>query len=310
MKNSKSVMIVHEHIGFIGERLSNRFHVLKAWEPTTADQRKQVEAMVVAGDVKLDKEFVESFPNLGLIACFTAGYDGIDVEWASSRGIRVTHAESVNHEDVADHVIGFILAWARGLPDGDKAVRTGTWTANRKILTRSVGGLAVGIVGMGAIGQAIASRCSPFGMRVAWWGPREKPELRHRRASSLLALAQECDTVVVAASANPLNRHLIGAEVLNAIGQNGLFVNVARGSLVNEDQLVDSLRTGRLGAAALDVFATEPTDPAKWRNIPNVLLTPHTAGATHAVLPKLAAQLMANLEAFFDGRELPTPVAA
>ncbi|MBB4291490.1 lactate dehydrogenase-like 2-hydroxyacid dehydrogenase [Rhizobium leguminosarum] len=309
MKANK-VLIAHEQIGFVADALPAKFEVLKAWEPMSSAEKDSITAIVVAGDVSMENSYLAQFRNLGLIACLTTGYDGVDVFWAADHGIRVTRAVEVNHEDVADHAMGLLIAWTRELTTGDAMVRAGAWNASVKVVTRSLSELSVGIVGMGAIGKAVASRCLSFGMPVFWWGPREKEDVPFRRASDLESLARDNNVLIVASSADKSNRHMISGRVLDELGPDGLLVNVARGSLVDEEALIERLKLGRLGGAALDVFEQEPTDPTKWRGVPNIILTPHSAGATQAVLPRLVAQLISNLEAHFGGRELVTPIAA
>lgn len=306
---AKKVLIVHEQIGFVADALPATFDILKAWEPLTPAGRDSVIAMVVSGDVPLQNSYLAEFPNLGLIACLTSGYDGVDIFWAAERGIKVTRAVEVNHEEVADHAMGLLIAWTRGLVTGDKLVRSGEWNGAAKVVTRSLSELSVGIVGMGAIGKAVAGRCLSFGLPVLWWGPRKKDDLPYRRASDLETLARENNVLIVASSADRSNRHMISGKILDALGPDGLLVNVARGSLVDESALIERLQSRKLAGATLDVFEQEPTDPAKWRDVPNVILTPHSAGATRAVLPKLVKQLISNLEAYLGGRDLLTPVA-
>jgi phosphoglycerate dehydrogenase-like enzyme len=193
---------------------------------------------------------------------------------------------------------------------GDAAVRGGGWRADAKTITRSLGGARLGIVGLGAIGEAVARRADAMRMPVTWWGPTPKPDAGRSHANSLLALAEASDILVVAARAHDSNRGLISAEVIAALGADGLLVNVARGQLVDEDALIAALRDGTLGGAALDVFATEPTPAARWDGVPDCVLTPHTAGATDAAVAEMGRQLLANLDAFFAGRDLPGRVTA
>jgi lactate dehydrogenase-like 2-hydroxyacid dehydrogenase len=169
-------------------------------------------------------------------------------------------------------------------------------------------GARLGIVGMGAIGVAIAERAAAMKMRISWWGPRDKPGLPWPRASTLDALAGDSDILVVAARADESNRGLIAAAILDRLGPDGLLVNVARGQLVDETALIRALKEGRLGGAALDVFDPEPTDPARWADVPSVVLTPHTGGATHEAVARMATTLLANLAAHFAARPLPSPV--
>ena len=215
----------------------------------------------------------------------------------------------MNHEDVADHALGLILAHLRRIVAGDRAVRAGGWTTEAKVLTPSLAGKRVGIVGLGGIGEALARRCEVVRMPVAWWGPRDKPHARWPRAGSLMELARDSDVLALACRADEGNRGLVSREVIEALGPDGLLVNVARGQLVDEDALIAALRDGRLGSAALDVYAAEPTPAARWADVPNTVLTPHTGGATLPSVVAMQALLRANLAAFFAGEPLKTPVA-
>jgi len=265
-----------------------------------------VQALIVAGEYPLDSALVERLPNLKLIAVFTAGYDGIDVGWCRARGLEVTHAPGVNHEDVADHAIGLILASRRRITAGDADVRTGRWTAQTRTITASLNGQRVGIVGLGAIGQAVGRRAEAMRMSVGWWGPRAR-DAAWPRADSLLQLARDSDVLVVACRADETNRRLISAEVIRALGPDGLLVNVARGQVVDEDALIAALKDGGLGGAALDVFETEPTDAGRWADVPNTVLTPHTGGATTQAVQGMLGLLLQNLDAVLNGRAAVTP---
>lgn len=307
---ANTIVLAHKQIDFISDRLAPRFRVLRDWDDLSHSQAETVQAIVVAGDIKLEKDMVARYRNAGLIACLTSGYDGVDVAWAKARGLEVSHAVNVNHEDVADHAVGLLIGWVRGLVTGDALVRTGEWDGKHKVVTRSLREVSVGIVGMGASGRAIASRCVGLGLPVRWWGPRSKSDVIYPRSTDLISLARDSNVLIIASSANDSNRHMISDVVLDALGPEGLLINVARGSLIDEDALIAQLRRGGIAGAALDVFAQEPTPPERWRDLPNVILTPHSAGATRAVLPKMIDQLVRNLDAFFSGGRLVTPVAA
>lgn len=283
--------------------------VLTLWDGPDAAALARVDALVWAGEFPLGAALVDAMPRLGLIACFTVGYDGVDLDLAHARGIAVAHAGAANAEDVADHAIGLMIAHRRWIVGGDHHLRAGQWTIEAKTRTRSMGGARLGIVGMGAIGIAIAERAEAMKMRIGWWGPRDKPGLVWPRTDSLAALARESDILAVAARADETNRGMIDAAILDALGPDGLLVNVARGQLVDEVALVAALKAGRLGGAALDVFDPEPTDPARWADVPNVVLTPHTGGATQEAVARMLGMLRANLAAHFEGAPLPAPVA-
>ena len=308
MPNRPALLIMQRHLAPLTAFLESEYTVYRFWEGPPAEAQGQIRALVVAGEFPLDKALIESLPALSLIACFTSGYDGIDVDWCRARGLPVTHAPGVNHEDVADHALGLILAARRQIAAGDRALRAGDWTADSKIITPSLKGQRLGIVGLGSIGEAVARRGEAMRMPVRWWGPREKAS-PWTRSESLLELARDSDILVVACKADESNRGLISGAVIEALGPQGLLVNVARGQLVDETALIAALKDGRLGQAALDVFEEEPTPAERWADVPNTVLTPHTGGATTEAVQGMLMLLIQNLRAAFAGEPLVTPVA-
>ncbi|HEX8469638.1 MAG TPA: 2-hydroxyacid dehydrogenase [Brevundimonas sp.] len=307
MTTRPAVLIMQRHLGQLTPFLERAYDVYRIWEGPPTEVEACIEAIIVAGEFELDKALIERLPNLKLIACFTSGYDRIDVEWCRARGLPVTHAPGVNHEDVADHAIGLIIAARRQIVAGDRALRAGSWTPETRILTPSLKDQKVGIVGLGLIGQAIAARAEAMRMSVRWWGPRNKPA-DWPRAASLLELAKDSDILVVACRADDDNIGLISREVIEALGPSGLLVNVSRGQVLDEDAVIAALKSGALGQAALDVFTEEPVDPAIWADVPNTVLTPHTAGATTEAVQGMLMLLLQNLSAVFAGEPLKTPV--
>jgi lactate dehydrogenase-like 2-hydroxyacid dehydrogenase len=308
MTEKPAILIVQPHLAPIAVMLEADFTVWRLWQAPPVEASHTIGALVVAGEFPVDRALAESLPKLGLIACFTAGYDGVDLAWASERGLKVSHSPGVNHEDVADQAIGLMLAAWRGLIEGHAIVREGRWRPTEKRITPSLAGKHLGIVGLGAIGEATARRAETFGLKVAWWGPNEKPDARWPRAESLVGLAEASDILIVAARAGEANRNLIDRAVIEALGPHGLLVNVARGQLVDEDALIAALKDERLGMAALDVFAAEPTPAERWADVPNVVLSTLTAGATSAALPKMVALTRENLRRFFAGEPLANAV--
>ena len=309
MTQRPALLITPRHLGPLSAFLESSYDVYRLWEAPPIEAAPDVQVVVTAGEYPLDRELLEKLPNLSLVACFTAGYEGIDLEWCKSRGIPVTHAPNVNHEDVADHAMGLIIGSRRNIASGDRLIRSGEWTPEVRNLSASLRNQRVGIVGLGAIGEAVAKRCEAFGMGVKWWGPRPK-DSAWPRAESLTDLAEHSDILVVACRADDTNHHLINAEVIKALGSDGLLVNVSRGHLVDESALIAALTDGSLGAAALDVFETEPTPAEQWANVPNLLVTPHTGGATTEAVQGMLMLLFQNLAAHFGGQPLITPVRA
>lgn len=281
--------------------------VARGWE-LTPDARVRVRAAVHIGADAFPRAEIEALPRLGLIHCLGAGYDGVDVAWCRARGVEVTNGAGVNADDVADYAIGLLIAGWRNITVGDRMIREGRWTRTYgNPAGQSLKGRRLGVVGMGHIGEASALRAQALGLEVRWWGPRPKPEAAWPRVGSLLELAGWTDILLVACRAHEQNRGLISREVIEAVGAEGMIVNIARGSVVDEGALIAALKDGRLGRAALDVFEEEPTPWARWADVPNVVLTPHGAGATTDMAPRLFDRVMENLRLFFAGRPPATP---
>jgi lactate dehydrogenase-like 2-hydroxyacid dehydrogenase len=269
---------------------------------------RTIRAIVHAGEFKLSPDLLAEMPRLGLIACVSVGYDGVDVPWCRSRGIAVTHSTGLNADDVADHAVGMLIAAWRGLVEGDRKLRAGEWTLTDRMRPRhSLRGKTAGIVGLGHIGQAVARRLEAFDMPILWWGPNPK-ESRWTRSPSLLQLAKDCDALMVCSRGDATG--LISREVIDAVGPRGCIVNISRGQVVDEAALIEALKDGRLGMAGLDVFAEEPTPADLWRDVPNTVLTPHTAGGTLESIPQMVGMTLENLRLFFLGEPLASPVSA
>ena len=268
----------------------------------------RIRAIAASGESTVDAALMDRLPALQIISVMGVGYDGIDVIAAKARKVVVTHTPGVLNDDVADLAIGLMLATARAIPQGDRHVRAGLWPSGPMPLARKVSGARLGLVGMGRIGQAIAQRASAFAMSVAYTARSAKAELSYRYLPSARALAAESDFLVVITPGGAGTRKLIDAEVLAALGADGILVNVARGSVVDETALIDALQRGVIAGAGLDVFESEPNVPQALRDLNNVVLTPHIGSATGATRRAMADLAFANLHALFNGRPLPSPV--
>lgn len=266
---------------------------------------RSVEVLVSGGEVS--NALIDALPRLRLIACFSTGYAGIDIALLRARGIALTTAAGVNAHDVADHALALLLALWNGIPGADHLVREGHWRESL-VPRRSLRGRSAGVVGLGRIGLAIARRLAAHDLAVSWYGPREKPGIDFIRAPSLLALAAQSDILIVSSLAVPENAGQIDATILGALGPQGVLVNVSRGFLVDEAALLVSLRSGGIAGAALDVFGQEPVDPALWKDIPNVVLTPHIAGYTREAGADLIGQVRENIRRYFRSEPLLSPV--
>src|SRR5690349_310743 len=266
---------------------------------------QQIEVIVTDGSA-IPEPLLRGLPKLQLVACFSTGYAEIDTAILRERGIRLTTAAGVNAHDVADHACALILGTWSGLLQADAGMQHGYWRDTLRP-RRSLRGQRLGIVGFGRIGSAIAQRMAAHELTIAWHGPRDKADVPYPRYAEIRNLAEVSDILVVASLAVPENRRQIGEAELTALGPEGLLVNVSRGMLVDEDALIKCLKDGRLGAAALDVFEQEPTPAARWRGVPNVLLTPHIAGYTREAGPDMMARLAENVRRHYAREPLLTP---
>lgn len=267
---------------------------------------RDVEVLVTDGR-PLPNAMLAALPNLKLVACFSTGYGGIDWPWLKAHGIALTNAAGVNAHDVADHAVALALSGWHGVLGADAAMRAGGWREALKP-RRSLKGRRAGVVGLGRIGMAIAKRLAAHELEIGWWGPNAKPDSPYRRADDLVSLARDSDILVVASRAMPANKHQVNRAVIEALGPQGLLVNISRGFLIDEDAMIACLKNGALGGAALDVFEQEPTPAARWRDVPNVTLTPHIAGFTAEAGPSMLALLMENVRRHFASEPLLTPV--
>jgi lactate dehydrogenase-like 2-hydroxyacid dehydrogenase len=281
---------------------------IKDREAFLAERGAEVRIIVTAGGVPVRPALTDRLPNLGLIAYYGAGYGGVDVEAMRARDVVLSYCPSTNNEDVADVAIGLTISAVRRLSECDRHVRSGEWTDPVPIrLTPSMRQLRYGIVGLGAIGTAIADRLEPFGGSIAWWGPRPK-DVRWPRAESLMALARDSDVLILALKADAETAKIIDGPILEALGPDGYLVNISRGIAVDEDALVAALRSDAIAGAGLDVFAREPSDAEKWRDLENVALAPHIGGWACASIEGAQKLLAENVRRHLAGEPLLTPV--
>jgi lactate dehydrogenase-like 2-hydroxyacid dehydrogenase len=269
---------------------------------------KKVRGIAARAVSTVTRELMAQLPALEIISVFGVGYDGIDIQDAQQRGIVVTHTPDVLTDDVADLCLGLILSVAREIPAAERFLREGGWQAGAYRLARKVSGSRLGLIGLGRIGRAVARRAEGFGMAIAYTDLSQKPEVNYRYYASLLELAANTDFLVAAAFGGPTTHNLVNAEVLEALGPEGFLINIARGSLVDEPALVQALQKQTIGGAALDVFADEPKVPAELLTMDNVVLTPHMASGTAQTRQAMAELAFANLEAYFAGKPVPSPI--
>jgi lactate dehydrogenase-like 2-hydroxyacid dehydrogenase len=273
------------------------------------DHAGTVRVIVTSGRPGVGADLIAALPNLGAIVNNGVGYDSIDVDAARAAGVGVSNTPDVLTDTVADTALGLILMTLRGFASADRYVRAGRWARDGAFpYTRDLNGLQVGILGLGRIGSAIAKRLLGFDCAIAYHNRHEIDGSPYRYAASPVELAESVDVLVVAAAGGKGTRKLVGADVLAALGPEGYLINIARGSVVDQDALVELLASGGLAGAGLDVFVDEPNVPVALRELDNVVLLPHVGSATARTRRAMALLTLRNLESYLSSGELVTPV--
>jgi lactate dehydrogenase-like 2-hydroxyacid dehydrogenase len=299
----------------IEEQLSARLPLHRLWlEPNPdvwlAEWGPRVRAIAMTGGhAHLDEAYMRRFPDLEVISSFGVGYDNIDAKAAARLGITVTNTPGVLDDEVADTALGLMIMTVRQLPQAERYLRAGQWSAKGAYpLSPSLRGRTVGIFGLGRIGKAIATRVNAFGLEVVYHGRHAQADVPYRYYSSLIDMAKAVDILIVIAPGGPATRHIVNAEVLKALGPDGVLINVARGSLVDEKALIEALRNKTILAAGLDVFENEPSVPQELIALENTVLLPHVGSASVKTRRAMADCVVSNLFAWADGKPPLTPV--
>ena len=305
-----AILQTHKLLDSCEKALAERFTVHKLHEAADKD------ALIakVAGSVRgiaggnVKPELMDKLPNLEIIANFGVGYDTIDTKAARERNIRVTNTPNVLNDAMAEIAIGLMVSLARRLPQADRYTREGKWPSGSFPLQSELNGKTLGILGLGRIGKEIATRAQAMKMRVVYHG-RHRQELEpYVYYSRLVDMARDVDWLLVVAPGGKGTDGLVSREVLEALGPEGFFVNLGRGTIVDEPALVELLKSGGIKGAALDVFENEPQVPEALLTLDNVVLSPHQGSATHQTRNQMGALVVANLEAHFAGEPLLSAV--
>lgn len=275
-----------------------------------AEVGPQVRAIATRGELGADAALIGACPRLEIVSVYGVGYDAVDLAACRDRGIRVTNTPDVLTGDVADLGVAMMLALSRGIIGAERWVRDGSW-AERGLypLQRRVWGKRAGVLGLGRIGFEVAKRLAGFDMAIAYTDVAEKPfAAGWEFIADPVALAARSDVLFVTLAASSATRHIVGARVIDALGPEGMLINISRASNIDETALLDALEAGRLGSAALDVFEGEPRLDPRFPKLSNVLLQPHHASGTVETRKAMGKLVRDNLAAHFSGRPLPTPV--
>lgn len=258
---------------------------------------------------KIDAAFMQRFPKLKMIASFGVGYDHVDAKWAGAHGITVTNTPDVLNEEVADTALGLLLMTVRELPQGERYLRAGKWPqGGYRLSPATLRDRTIGIVGMGRIGRAIGKRLEAFGVPVVYHSRNPQQGVTYKYYPKLLDMARDVDTLMLIVPGGAATKNMINADVLKALGPNGIVINMARGSVIDEPALIEALKSKTIMSAGLDVFVNEPHVPAELMAMENVVLLPHLGSASVHTRRAMDQLVVDNLLAWIAGKPPLTPV--
>jgi lactate dehydrogenase-like 2-hydroxyacid dehydrogenase len=315
MAESKPELLVYgaEKPGVIKALNSFVLHSVRSkadLQTVTPDIAGRIRGVVVTGLVGVDGAMLSMFPKVEIVSTFGVGYDHIDVGYAKNHNIVVTNTPDVLTEETADVALGLLIGTVREFAKADRYVRSGQWeTKPYPLSAGSLRDRTVGMVGMGRIGQAIARRCDAMKLPVVYHSRNKADGVSYQYYPSLLDMAHAVDTLVVVIPGGAATVKLISAQVLDALGPRGVLINMARGSVVDEDALIAALSSGKIMAAGLDVFATEPKVPDELKALENTVLLPHIGSASVLTRGAMDSLVADNIKAWFAGKGPLTPVA-
>ncbi|CAI3953411.1 2-hydroxyacid dehydrogenase [Commensalibacter papalotli (ex Botero et al. 2024)] len=283
-------------------------HIVLDGLPST-DILNKVEAVITNGVIGAPTEMLNALPNVKLITVHGVGYDNVDTDLLKKRNIKLSIATNVPTQDVADMAIGLLLNVARQLNLRDQFIREGKWETERcHYQGTSISNKKVGIMGMGPIGRAIAQRISAFDNEVSYTARHQHTDVKWNFVPSLLDLAKQSDIFIIAASGGDNSRKAVNQEIIEAIGERGFLINIGRGVTVDEEALIECLQNKKIAGAGLDVFADEPHVPQALKDLSNIVMAPHSAGATYETSKNISIKILNSLNDYFAGRSLPDEV--
>ena len=286
----------------------HRLATAKDRDAFLAEVSPKIRAIATGGQFSVTAAMMQKMPKLEIVSNFGVGYDSVDAKWAGEHGIIVTNSPDVLNDEVADTTIALLLNTLRELPQAERYLRAGKWPEKPYPLTNTLRDRTIGIVGMGRIGKAIAKRLAGFDRPIVYHSRKPAEGVSYKHYPDLIAMAKDVDVLVVIVPGGPATKNMINAEVLKALGPNGVLINVARGSVVDEPALIEALKNKTILSAGLDVFAQEPKVPQALIGMENIVLLPHVASASHWTRRAMGQLVVDNLAAWAAGKKPPTPV--
>jgi lactate dehydrogenase-like 2-hydroxyacid dehydrogenase len=308
------ILMPVDGMGDIAEAIEKRAVLHRLWR--LGERNEALDALAprvraiaaTSHSVPIDAALMRRLPRLEIVASFGVGYDHIDAQWASRHGVVVTHTPGVLDDEVADIAMALTINCIRQIPQAERYLRAGGWQRAPFPLTASLRGRVMGVLGLGRIGKAIAARARAFGVDVVYHGRKPQDGAPYFYYPTLKGMAAACDILMVAAPGGDATQKIVDRDIIEAVGPDGVIVNIARGSLIDEEALIEALRARKLLAAGLDVFANEPHVPDAMLALDNVVLLPHVGSASRQTRGAMGDLVVDNLFAWMDGRGPLTPV--
>lgn len=312
--NRPDVLVMGPMLPSVMEKLAASFTLHRLWEAGNSkiyleETGSQIRAIATSvSHLRVDEALFDLLPHLEIVAGFGVGYDNVDAAAAAQRGIIVTNTPNVLNDEVADLTVGLLIATVRQLPRAERHLRRGDWLTQPFALSPTLRGRKIGIVGLGRIGRAVAQRLEGFGLTIAYHGRNRQADAPYAYYADLAELAKASDVLIVITPGGETTKHLIDAAILKALGPDGILINVARGSVVDEQALITALRTGTILSAGLDVFESEPHVPQELIDMEHVVLLPHIASASAHTRDAMGQLVVDNLTSWFAGTGPISPV--
>lgn len=289
----------------------HRFYEVEDKSAYLAEYGAKITGVATRGDLAVPRDIIEALPNLEIISVYGVGYDGVDLAAAEENNVHVTNTPGVLTGDVADFAVGMMLTLTRSMHTGHNLVASGNWEkkGGLPLATRAYG-RRVGVLGLGRIGRAIAKRLAAFDMEVSYSSTAEKDDVPAdwNYIADPVELAAASDFLFIASTANAATHHIVNREVMDALGSEGMLVNISRAANIDEEAMLDALEAKTLGFAALDVFEGEPVVNPRFFELDNVLLQPHQGSGTVHTRKAMGDLVRGNLVAHFNGEPLLTPI--
>lgn len=302
-----SVLQVGHFPELMQAEIDRRFTPTPHLDPQAPVPAGQFEAILLRSNTKLPETLVKQIPSIRMVATCGVGYDNLPLAYLKEQGIKASNTPGVLNDAVCELAIGIMLGLLRRIPESEAFVKSGAWSKAPFKSATTLSGKKVGIVGMGRIGQDLAKRLEPFKVEIAYSGPSQK-QVPYTYYRNILDLAKDSDVLFLACPATPDTDKIVNTEVLDAMGPTTFLINIARGSVVDEEALLYALQHKKIAGAALDVFENEPNPNPAFLRLDNVLLTPHIGSATTETRIAMTNLAVDNLEAFFAKQPLLTEV--